>query len=368
MIRKGILGFVFAFVFLALGVFTLTPTSLASAETGNVTISRSDSNFTFELTGFSSQTSPLSPTYSTPVTIIDDEHGKEVNYAYYDWSKLKFFGISIKNSLTGNEDTFVDVKLLVSYKQTENLSENVGKERVIYEETISGNTLANKALTFHIDQPEKITENAIYGDGFGIYKFDLIYSYVDVSSGNANPLSLSLGEIYVAVMPDDIDTKSKHITFKTEKYSSNELLDSYYITFNERDYDYVNPCHIKWSVTGIGKDNTRYVMRESDKIEGDYRTALWESYGDDNEKDTAYDMFGKDFLFDSHNVEGRFDVTCTIYNSNGDIITTYSTTVSTIKDESNSYLWLYIALAILLVVIIIGIILIIVFRKKEKIW
>lgn len=366
MIKKKSLGLVFAFVLLILGILSFMPTFTASADTTN-SMTRSDSNFSVTYTGYSSASTALTPTFRDPVTIIDDEYGRTVNYAYFSWRDLRFININIENYISSSANTFINFKLVVSYKQTENWNENVTESRTIYETTINNNVLANQVLTFYIDEPEEIIENAIYGDGFGIYKFDFIYSYLDQTNGQT--LERTLGDMYFAVVPDNIDDINRQISFNIETYSSNRFLNTYYITLNEDAYKYVNPKHIVWSVTGIGKDNGRYVMREADKTgDLDYREALWPSYGDDNEKDSEYDMFGNDFLFDSNDVEGRFDITCTIYNSAGEIITSYVTTVTTIKDETNSYLWLYIVLALVLIIIIVAIILIIVLRKKEKMW
>lgn len=370
MTRKGIYSLIFASLMLILSIFAFMPMLNAKAQNDN-SLSLSDSNFQVTYTGYRSSSSALRPTYKDPVTIIDDEHGRTVNYAYYNWSEIKFININIENYISGSSDTFINFKLILSYKQTENWNENTTETRTIYEETINNNVLENKILTFYIDEPEEIIENVLYGDGFGIYKFDFVYSYLDsdIDSDSPQILTKTLGNMYFAIVPDDIDTKSKQISFDIETYSSDKFLNTYYITIKEDDYKYVNPSHIVWSVTGIGKDNTRYVMREADKTgEDDYRNALWPSYGDNNEKDTERDMYGNDFLFDSNDVEGRFDITCTIYNTNGDIITSYVTTVNTIKDETYSYLWLIIVLVILVLIVIAGIILIVVLRKKEKMW
>lgn len=366
MIRKGIYSLIFASLMLILSIFAFMPILSTKAQNDN-SLSRSDSNFQVTYTGYRSSSNALAPTYKEPVQIIDDEHGRTVSYAYYNWSQLKFININIENYISGNSDTFINFKLILSYKQTENWNENTTETRTLYEETINNNVLENKVLTFYIDEPEEIIENALYGDGFGIYKFDFVYSYLDSDSGQ--PFEKTLGDMYFAVVPDDIDTINRQISFDIETYSSDKFLNTYYISIKEDDYKYVNPSHIVWSVTGIGKDNTRYVMREVDKTgEDDYRNALWPSYGDNNEKDTERDMYGNDFLFDSNDVEGRFDISCTIYDTEGNIITSYVTTVTTIKDETYSYLWLIIVLIILVLIVIAAIILIVILRKKEKMW
>lgn len=366
MVRKGIFSLIFAFMALILGILTFMPTFDAFAQ-GNNSLTRSDDNFSITYTGYSTSSSVLNPTFSDPVTIIDDEYGREVNYAYYNWSQLRFININIENYISSSTNTFTSYRLSLSYKQTENWEENTTETRTLYEETINNNVLNNQVLTFYIDEPDEIIENVLYGDGFGIYKFDFTYSYLDNTSGQ--PFEKTLGDMYFAVVPDDIDNINRQISFDTEVLSSDKFLNTYYITLQQDDYKYVNPSHIVWSVTGIGKDNTRYVMREADKTgENDYRQALWPSYGDDNEKDTEKDMYGNDFLFDSNDVEGRFDITCTIYDTEGNIITSYVTTVTTIKDETYSYLWLIIVLIILVLIVIAAIILIVVLRKKEKMW
>ncbi len=355
-----------AILMLIFGIAFFVPSYPVFAEDAN-SMSRSDSNFSISFTGYSSASNTVNPTFKDPVTIIDDEHGREVNYAYYNWSQLRFININIENYIANSANTFINYQLILSYKQTENFSENTSETRTLYTETISNNMLQNRVLTFYIDEPDEIITDALYGDGFGIYKFDFRYSYLDSASGLV--LENSLNSMYFAVVPDDIDSINRNITFNVETYSSDKFLNTYYITFNEDYYNYVNPAHIVWSVTGIGKDNTRYIMRETDRNgELDVRTALWPSYGDDNEKDTERDMYGKDFLFDSNDVEGRFDITCTIYDSGGQIITQHSQTVSTIKDESTSYLWLIIVICLLVLIVILSIILILVLRKKEKVW
>lgn len=347
-----------------------------SMRENEIVVSNDDFQVSFQATTRTG--SALYPEIKDPVTVIDENgEGKEVSYYYYDWSEISNIRISLQ-SLSPAGKTFTGVKIVVSFNETEDLTQNVKEDETIFEYNITNNIFSPTTLTYNIDEDALSAETELNknGHGFGIYKFDVIYTYVDnndAQQGNSQEIERSVADdgTYFAIVPDDIDSfsssdPSNSITLSSVVTSSDRFLNAYTISINENTYKYVNPVHIVWTVEGVDINNTLYVLTESDAV-GEYEgyAYLWPNLPQGIEDGYRY---GNTFYFDSNNVEGNFNVRCSIYNSNDELITFREISVSTVKVETISYLWLIILLIILLLVIIASIILIIILKKQEKMW
>ena len=321
-----------------------------------------DSNFSVRFQGFNYSNAVLNGETKDPVRVVD----KDINYVYFNWSELNYLRINMSAPTLPSTQQFTSAKLIVSYLQTEDWTQNVSsdtnqdKDKIIYQTTILNNNFPTIPFTYYINEHDNIQEGTQtkFGNGFGIYKFEFSYSYIDPSQSKI--IDKSLGSVYFAIVPDNIDEINGDITIKYSISSSDEFLNIYHFYIENSTYDYVNPCYVVWSIEGTDQNNMRYVLTESDRV-GQYfsYTALWPSYDKRN---------GKEFVFDSNGVEGDFEVFCTIYDTEGNVKTYSVVSVTTIKDKTVSYLWLIIVLCIVAVIIIASIILIIVLKKKEKLW
>ena len=351
-------------------IFSFIPIFYANAETsiGNEirisddTMILQDDNFTVRFQGFNHSNAIMNGETKDPIKVLD----KSINYIYYNWSELNYLKINMSAPYLSSSTQFTGAKLYVSYLQTEDWKQNVSsdtnlnKDKVIYETTIFGNNFPTVPFTFYIDEQTNISEGVQtkFGNGFGIYKFEFVYSFIE-SSQNKN-IDKSMGSIYFAIVPDNVDEVEGDINIKYTISSSDQFLNVYHLYLDTSTYNYVNPCYVVWTIEGVDQNNMRYVLTESDRV-GQYYSyeALWPSYENRN---------GKTFVFDSNGVEGDFEIYCTIYDTDGQIKTFDMVEVTTIKDKTFSYLWLIIVLCIVFIIIVASIILIIVLKKKEKLW
>lgn len=361
-----------------LSLFSFLPNFSADAEVSlrenEIVVSNDDFQVSFQATTRAGGT--LYPEIKDPITVIDENgEGREVSYYYYNWSQISNIRISME-SLSPQGKTLTGVKVVVSYSETEDLTENVNNDETIFEYNVT-NIFSPTSLIYYIDENSiHETELNKNGHGFGIYKFDIIYTYFDNNDAqqeNPQEISRSVADngTYFAILPDDIDSFSptdptSNITLSSVVTSSDTFLNAYTISINEDTFKYVNPVHIVWTVEGVDINNTLYVLTESDAV-GEFEgyAYLWPNLPEGIEDGFRY---GNTFHFDSNGVEGNFNVRCSIYNSNDELITFQEISVSTVKVETISYLWLIILLIILLLVIIASIILIIILKKQEKMW
>lgn len=359
-------------------LFSFLPNFSANAEISmrenEIVVSNDDFQVSFQAT--TRKGSALYPEIKDPVTVIDEDgEGREVNYYYYNWSDISNIRITME-SLSPQGKTLTGVKVVVSYSETEDLTENVNTDETIFEYTVT-NIFSPTQLYYYIDE-NSINETELNknGHGFGIYKFDIIYTYFDNNDAQQETpqeISRSVADngTYFAILPDDIDAfklndPNNDISLSTLVTSSDTFLNAYIISINEDTFKYVNPVHIVWTVEGVDINNTLYVLTKSDAV-GEFEgyAYLWDNLPEGIEDGFRY---GNTFFFDSNGVEGNFNVRCSIYNSNDELITFREVAVSTVKVETISYLWLIILLIILLLVIIASVILIIILKKQEKMW
>ena len=346
---------------------TFLPHSKTSAEMllgDNQTLSVSDTYYSMSIQGYNRNNAVLEAKISEEVEVID----QKIAYVCYDWSSVSHLKISMqRSSNTDPNFNFLGYELRLSYMQTENLSQNIhdfnGKkfsDLVIYSSSTSSSM---PSFTYYINEIEgvKESEQTKIGYGFGLYKFEFVYKYLDTGdTSQEKATEKSIGSIYVAILPDDIDTTSGSFGITYTVSSSSTFLNAFTFKIDNDTYKYVNPCYIVWFVDGVDKGNMHYVLTESDR-EGQFfsYSALWDSYENRN---------GNTFYFDSNGIEADFTVTCSIYDSEGNLKAYNSVDITTIKVNPVSYLWLIIVGIILTIVIISSIILIFVLKKKEKMY
>lgn len=364
MIKKcylNLITFAILLVLVALPLFFVNTAKADVTLEDNNTLAVSDNFYSINFRGYDSSTNSLSPTERTATLKVDEN--QTITYYCYNWSEISRLYIVIQKSTYASQYNIIDTELRVSYLQTDDLEQNIHDEtqdKYLDVPYSLGNS-DNLSLRFYINETSDLSTNEYCGYGFGLYKFEFTYTYFSNDSSEISTRALS-DPIYIAILPDDIDTKSGSFSINyTTVPSSGTILDAFNFTLSTNTYDYVNPVYVEWFVDGIDENNFRYVLTRSDtELEGYYSfLPLYESYENRN---------GTTFYFDSNGIEATFTVTCTVYNTNGEVIASASTTVSTIKVPTTSYVWLIILLSVLILVIIASIILIIVIKRTEKIY
>ena len=359
---------VFAFSFLSLN-YSQAEVIIDNPETilnDDDSLNISDNYYTVRFQGFNSNNTVISPEISVPILVVD----KEITYICYDWSELSHIGINIQRTSTSNSQfIFTGVKLRLSFMQTENLSQNIqdfnGEKYLDIPLFSSSESLSFLPINYYINEQDNMEEGnqTKFGYGFGLYKFEFVYSYMDMSDTNQpNGIEKSIGSVYFAVLPDNIDNLNGSFGINYEISSSTTFLNAYTFTINNNIYQYANPYYIEWFVEGVDEQNMRYVLTESDRVD-EYFT-----YSSLYKGAYPYGRNGNTFYFDSNGIEADFRITCNIYDTSGSLKNTASIEVTTIKVDNTSYLWLIIIGIILALVIIASIILIIVLKKKEKMY
>lgn len=361
----------FAFSFLP-AIPTKAKTMINNSEmvlSDDEALTLSDTYYSVRFQGFNSNNSVLTPTLSDPVQVVEEEN--EITYICYNWSSLSHININIQRSATTDTNLrFLGVKLRLSYMQTENLTQNIqdfnGEKYLDIElYNSNGESVSFLPITYYINEMEGMEEGnqTKFGYGYGLYKFEFVYSYMDISDTEQTlATDRSVGSIYFAVLPDNIDNLNGGFGIEYTVSSSTTFLNAFNFRINNNIYQYANPAYIEWFVEGVDEHNMRYVLTESD------REDQYFSYEAIYDGEYPYGRNGNEFYFDSNGIEADFTITCNIYDTNGNLKNTASIEVTTIKVDNVSYLWLIILGIILLLVIIATIILIIVLKKKEKMY
>lgn len=350
--------------------FLNTKQSTASADIfSGVTIS--DGKFSMEMSASARrQNSSLQLNTQTITKKIDDE-SEEITYYCFNWSEISNLQFRFKSEIKNSTTTYTGYKFLLTNVQDDNLETEVSQitEGATFSTLYQANILANNFSQFdfyyYIDSDSDITETTTRckGNDFGLYKFDFVYSY-NTEEGEA--VSVSIGAIYVAIVPQDISTvEQTDLKILYSVSSSNKLMNIFKLYLSNNSYKYVNPKYIQWIVVGLDTKNVNYVLTEKIKTDNlaqyaNYKT-IWESLP---EGDTT----GTEFIFDSNDIEGTWTVYCKIQPGTDNEKVLSVQNLSTVKVEKKSYVWLI--LAILCAVILIGgIVSLIVFNsKKEKVW
>lgn len=290
--------------------------------------------------------------------------GEEINYLCFNWRDLEHFKFSFSSSINTLSTNFKSFKFLLTNLQTDDLTTSIGvkEPEILFQSNIINNKFDPFDFYYYVDKNIDINESATRskGNDFGIYKFDFVYTYME----EENEISVSIGDLYIAVLPDDIDSiPQQEIKIMYAISSSNKLMNVFNLYLSNDSFKYVNPKFLKWVVVGIDQMNVNYVLTQKMKDENlNYANhkVVWQTIQNTN---------GTSFIFDSNDIEGTWTAYCIINNSNGTEKMTLSVNnLSTIKIEKPSYVWL-ILLIVSLVLVLGGIIGLIVFRKKrDKVW
>lgn len=290
---------------------------------------------------------------------------EDVEYYVYNWRDLQYLTFKSSAHITDSAKDYRQFKILVSSKQTEDIETSTmsfGNPTELLSSPV--NNIPN--FTYYIDRAAQIsdtTTNRAKGNDFGLYKFNFVYVFAeDEQSVDEN--EMSIGTLFIAVIPDNIDTLSTdEIKIKYNVTSSNELMNVYnlYIVAKD-DYTYVNPARIKWEVVGKDKNNVNYVltkeMRDSNPLYANYRV-IYESQIPTN-------PIGPTFSFDSLGIEGTWKAYCTIHSTTGDERAKIeSAELSTFRTPHKSYVWLVLG-ASLGAILLGGGIFLIIYKKKKN--
>lgn len=288
----------------------------------------------------------------------------EISYYCFNWRELE----SLSFAFSSNSQTqCLSHKFKVSYMKSEKLQSIFGGAECQTEILYDGQAFSNFDFFYYVDsnQDEKNTQNSRSGHDFGLYKFD--FSFTQEIDGVI--LEISIGEIYVAVFADDID--SINIPINTQIIysisSSNKLLNVFNLYLSTDVLKYVNPQYLTWEVVGQDENEVHYCLDKhmQEKMEYGSYQLVWPSYL------PTESFTGSNFKFDSNDIEGTWTVMLTVKNTDGTIKSSFRVdNLSTIKVEKPSYLWLILLIVFLVFAIVATIIfvLFIVRKKKEKVW
>ncbi len=303
---------------------------------------------------------------NTTQTVTTDD-GERTFYCF-KWREISSINFRFLTSLADSKSVFTNYEFWVTAIRTENLQTSFGqatetnpetKIQQLLDGTIIGNNPSIPDVYYYIDENSDTSDSEVKfsGNDFGIYKFDFNYTFIEDPSLDTQAHKKSIGEIYVAILPDDINTiPVSGLGLSDSVSSSKELMNIYQITFSDSElFKYVNPKYIKWSVTGKDKKGIEYdYVQTKGSGNGYYIWQTWE-------------MEGPTFVLDTKNIEGTWTVNCKIFNSDWTEKTTLSTRkLSTIKHKTKSYLWLILGLVFAVIIIATGIGLLIYKLKNRK--
>ena len=302
------------------------------------------------------------------VTTKTDE---EIDYYCYNWRDISYLTFTFSANLTQELDEYAYFKFIAYNAQTEDLTTPTGhmneNKTTLLEGEIVNNTVSIPRFYFYIDSDAQFNEQAkdrAKGTGFGLYRFKFVYAIAQPSSGDEDPIvfEIELGSIFIAILPDDIQSiPLQNLSIRYSVSSSNRLMNVYNLYLSAEDeFKYVNPNFIEWSIIGKDRSNVDYVlslkMKNSSPAYANYRV-VWTS---------QIDPVGPEFTFDSNNIEGTWKAYCTILNHDGtERVTLTSTELSTIKSPQKALIWIILgsALGVIIVGSIVGLAL---YRGKKK--
>ncbi len=297
--------------------------------------------------------------------VVETDSG-DITYLCFKWRDIKSLHFRFSADLSEATNIYTGYEFLVTTNQTEDLNSSFGmaNPKTLYQGLILNNTFSQFDFNYYIDKDTDISESATRcrGNDFGLYKFDFNYTYVvdDIER------KISIGEIYVAILPDEVENiNSDNLQILYSVSSSNKLMNIFNLYLSTDAYKFVNPEHLEWSVIGKDTTNINYVLSQKFKDENpryaNYRV-IWQS----QEKEQP---IGTSFIFDSNDIEGTWNVFLTIKNKDGSTKQTLNVAnLSTIKQEHKSFLWLILLIAGCLIAIAVVITLIIFKKKRDKVW
>lgn len=362
--KKVILN-ICAIVFLSLMLgfpFLIIPQHTTSATAQQSVISK-DSNFSMEMTATARKKTAsllLSPTKTS--TTIGEE---KIDYTFYSfqWRDIEYLRFRFTSTIADSHNNFTKYQFKLAYIQAESIDTSFGngEEIILNQSNISTNTFDQIDYYYYIDSDVSMSESNLRSKGkdFGLYKFDFVYTYSDEEVSNVEK---SIGEICVAIIPDDIDKityDSMQILYTVS--SSKKLMNVYNLYLSKDYYKYVNPKYLEWIVIGTDRDNFNYAYSkqicENNIAYANYKS-IWIN--------PPQDAIGTNFTFDSNDIEGTWTAYCVIKNSRGEEVSRLTVeNLSTIKNKESSPVWI-ILISILAILIASGIIGLIVFYAKRK--
>jgi hypothetical protein len=354
---------------LCVGIFSLPIKSFANAETF-VDYTVEDGKFSMKMTANGRKSVALPIDKRT----VKNSANEDIDYYFFQWRDIESLKFTFSASLQGSTRQYKSYKFLLTNVQTDDLTTILGQTTIggkfstLCQGNISSNNFSKFDFNFYIDKTSDITETATRckGNDFGLYKFDFIYTYIeDGEEISRNIGNSGQGDIYVAILPDDIDSIEQDDTkILYSVSSSNKLMNIFNLYLSTDTYKYVNPKYLQWTVVGTDKTNLNYVYSQQmkdDNINYANYKAIWQS--------PPTEPNGTSFIFDSNDIEGEWTAYCTIKNTNGsEKINLVVSNLSTVKLEEKSYLWLIVLLICVALILFATITLIILYKKKEKIW
>lgn len=357
-ILLGLLIAVFCFSTLCIS----TPQNVACAEQlENIPVlSDLNSYFSVKTTANSRKSQKIYYENKTVNTSI----GENITYLAFKWSDLYSLSFSISANMQESENEYTYYDFSASFFQTDDLSTPTTqmKTKTLVSSPITNKRIPMINLTYYIDSNTEATESDTtkIGNDFGIYKFNFTYKVIIDEITH----QISLDSLYIAILPDNIDTISTaNLKILKTVTSSNKLMNVFNLKLSrESAFKYVNPAYIQWSIIGKDINNVNYILtqdlKDSSPTFANYRI-IWESQ-------LPTEPTGTSFLFDSNDIEGTWIAYCTILNSDGTTREVLqSEQLSTIKVERKSYT-LMIVLIVLGVAVLSSVVGLIVFIKKRK--
>lgn len=291
----------------------------------------------------------------------------EIKYYCFNWRDISSITFRFSSNLSGSKSIFTSYQFLVTSIQTENLETSIGqaKPQTLLSNSISSNTPVLPNIYYYFDNNSNTSDSQykFSGNDFGIYKFDFNYTFIEDSSPDSPTHTFSIGELYIAILPDDIDTISiSSLSLTYSVASSKELMNIYNVTFsNQNIFKFVNPKYIKWSVFGKDKKNVEYVLTKQIRDEGHPSCKyIWEALPTQMQE-------GSSFILDTNNIEGDWTVYCTVYNSDWTEKTKLSTgNLTTVKHREKSYIAMILGIVFGVIALIVIIILIVFWTRNKK--
>ena len=293
--------------------------------------------------------------------------GQDVLYYCFNWKDLQFFTFKFVANLGSSTKEYRSYQFVVSTKQTEDMetpTESFTEDALpLLSGDIVNNGINIPNLLYYIDSTAQFNDssrNRAKGHDFGLYKFDFQYSFFEDDEIH----QVTMGCIYFAVMPEDIDTiPTDGLAIRYSVSSSNELMNVYNLYVSaESSYKYVNPAYIKWEVVGKDKNNVNYVLTEEMK----QGNPLYTNYHVIYSSQLPTDPIGPTFTFDSLGIEGLWKASCIIYTTSGvEKTRVESAELSTYRTPHKSYLWLILS-ASLGTLLVGGGTFLVIYKKKKN--
>ena len=370
--KNKIFSFVIALVtVLFCGIFAVQGSSLCLAQGGEEKVSSNaeifmdasvtDSYFTMKMEAVPRK---LSTTLYKDVREIESVAGIKANYYCFKWRDLEY----LKFKLTGTnltEKNYLSTKLVLSNIQSNTIDSAIGVEReeIILTADVRSGYYAPTEFYYYIDSDIDLAESLyqIKGNDFGLYKFDFIYTYLE----KGEQVDVSVGDISVAVIPDRVDEILETNTkIEYEIKSSNRLMNTYKLKLSTDEYKYVNPKYLEWVILGENLEKTSYILTKQQKERELGKYANYKYIWDDLDS-----VNGKEFIFDSNDIEGNWTAYLKISNEDlSEHKTLVLENLSTVKQQKKTNFWWIIILIGSCLLLVLSISLIIARHKKDKVW